>query len=369
MKTQPVTAPLVDVIIPVHTPNRQIDRAVQSIDRAGLNTGTAGDCRVTVVCHNTEIAPIKEKIRKVSQADVRYIHHVDSEMGPAGPFNRGIAEASSRWFMIMGSDDTLEPEALVRWVIAAEHADADVLIAPEAHFQGSAIHTPVVRPFRRIQLDPVLDRLSYRTAPLGLIRRSLVERLSLHFPSGLSNGSDQLVSAKLWFSGLSVVYGRGLPRYLVHSDAKERVTFTLKDLDEDLRFATELVKDPWFRSLPERSRHAVVTKLIRVHLFSHVGLRASSGMWDHRQAEKGVEILGELLTVAPRALRPLSIADRELVDAIANPSFRPLSSVAELCAARRRFKHPRTWIPRDLRYAMHREAPLRFMSASLLVRS
>lgn len=359
----------VDVIIPVHTPNRQIDRAVRSVELAGMDTGPGGDCRITVVCHNTDIAPIQHKIRQASRADVRYIQHLDSERGPAGPFNRGIAESSAPWFMIMGSDDTLEPQALARWLQEAERTQADVLIAPEAHFQGSAVHTPVVRPFRRTRLDAIHDRLAYRTAPLGLIRRSLVDLLSLSFPSGLTNGSDQLVSAKLWFSGLSIVYGRGLPRYIVHADAKERVTLTLKDLDEDLLFATELLKHSWFLTLPEQSKHAIVTKLIRVHLFSHVALRATSGAWDQRQAEKGAAILGELLSAAPRALRPLSIADRRLVDAIAKPEAHSSAVVAQLCSARRRFQHPRTWVSRDLRYALHREAPLRFMSASLLVQA
>lgn len=359
----------VDVIIPVHTPNRQIDRAVRSVELAGLNTGAGGNCRITLICHNTDIAPIRQKVEQASQADVRYIQHSDSERGPAGPFNRGIAESDAPWFMIMGSDDTLEPGALSKWLGEAERTHADVLIAPEAHFQGSAIHTPVVRPFRRTKLDPIRDRLTYRTAPLGLIKRALVDRLSLRFPAGLTNGSDQLVSAKLWFSGLSIIYGRGLPRYIVHADAKERVTLALKDLDEDLLFATELVKDPWFQGLPEQSKHAIVTKLIRVHLFSYVGLRAAAGAWNQRQAEKGAAILRELLSAAPKALGPLSIADRRVVDALEKATAESSASMAQLCSARRTFQHPRTWVPRDPRYVLHREAPIRFMSASFLVQA
>lgn len=369
MNPEHQAAPRVDVIIPVHTPNRQIDRAVRSVELAGLDTGEGGDCRITVVCHNTTIAPIREKIEAASNAKVRYLYHVDSNRSPAGPFNRGIAESSAEWFMIMGSDDTLEPEAIRLWLRQAERIEADVLIAPEAHFQGSPVRTPVMRPLRRGSLHPVRDRLSYRTAPLGLIRRSLVDRLSLHFPSGMANGSDQLVSAKLWFSGLRIVYGRGLPRYLVHSDAVERITLSHRDLDEDLRFATELLKDPWFAALSESSKHALVTKIIRVHLFSYVALRAASGAWDMRQASMGTMILDALLAAAPRALEPLSIADRRLTDMIAFPTPNSLASLPNLCAARRKFHHPGTWAPRNLVYALHREAPLRFMTASALVQA
>jgi hypothetical protein len=358
--------PRVDVIIPVHTPDRQIDRAVLSLVGSGLDTGPGGECRITIVCHNTEVAPIRSKVQSASSADVRYLPYDDGIKSPAGPFNHGLAKSTAPWVMIMGSDDTLEPDALRRWLDRAEDTRADVLIAPEAHADGRSIRTPVVRRRRRDRLDPVADRLSYRTAPLGLIRRELVDRLDLHFPTSMANGSDQPVSARLWFSGLAISYGRGLPRYLVHDDAQARVTFTLKDMREDLFFATELVKDPWFKALPEASRQSLVTKLVRVHLFSHVGLRAGTPSWNPEQARQSAEILTSLLSAAPRALRPLSLADRKLLDAIGQELTDP-EAMAVLCRTRRRFTHPSTWIPRDLRYLFHREAPFRFMAASALV--
>ena len=168
------------------------------------------------------------------------------------------------------------------------------------------------------------------------------------------------------FSGLSIGYGRGLPRYIVHDDAENRVTFTLRDLTDDLFFATELVKDPWFQGLPAAARHALVTKLVRVHLFSHVGLRASALSWDTEQARQGAEILEILLSEAPNALLPLSLADRELLDAIAG-QVSDSEVMSGLCNARRRFTHPSTWVPREIRYLFHREAPIRFMTASALV--
>lgn len=366
MIAQPTSTPRVDVIIPVHTPDRQIDRAVVSLADSGLDMGPAGDCRINVVCHNTEIGPVRARIEAASPTDVRYLSLNDGIRSPAGPFNYGLAESTAPWVMIMGSDDTLEPDALRQWLERAESTHADVLIAPEAHANGDPIRTPVLRRRRSNRLDAVADRLSYRTAPLGLIRRSLVERLGLHFPTDMVNGSDQPVSARLWFSGLSIGYGRGLPRYIVHDDAEHRVTFTLKDLKEDLYFATELVKDPWFRALPDAARHALVTKLVRVHLFSHVGLRARARSWDAEQARQGAEILECLLSGAPRALLPLSVADRTLLAAIAGQVPDP-DLVTDLSSARRRFTHPSTWIPRDLRYLFHREAPIRFMSASALV--
>ncbi|WP_404800717.1 glycosyltransferase family 2 protein [Arthrobacter vasquezii] len=350
----------------MHTPDRQIERAVSSLESSGLEIGENAECRITVVCHNTAVDPIRRKIEASSGAHVRFLHLEDGNKSPAGPFNLGFSSSTASWVMIMGSDDTLEADALRRWLFEAESTNTDVLIAPEAHFGGASIHTPVVRWSRRKHLDPVSDRLAYRTAPLGLIRRELIEELDLRFPMNMANGSDQAVSARLWFSNLSITYGRGLPRYLVHDDATERVTFTLKDLEADLLFVTELMKDPWFHKLSGRSRHAIVTKLIRVHLFSHVGMRAASGAWDRRQATQAETVLQTLLSAAPRALKPLSIADRTLVDAIASGLADP-TAMAELCAARRRFKQPRTWAPRDVRYILHREAPPRFMVASALV--
>lgn len=359
---------LLDVVIAVHTPDRPVERAVASLVAGGLPADPAARqrLRITVVCHNTEVEPVRARVAAGHQPLVRFLQYTDGIKSPAGPFNHGIARATGTWVAIMGSDDSVEAGALAGWVGRAEADRADVLIAPMAHAGGSTIRTPVVRPARRTGLDPVRDRLAYRTAPLGLMRLSLVRALGLEFPTAYATGEDQSFSAKLWFSGARISYGRGLPRYLVHDDAQLRVTQTPRPVAEDLAFATDLVATGWFGGLPPRSRTALVTKLIRIHVFGHVMLRAQAGTWNAADAAGMAEVLRRLLFEAPLAARPLSLADRQLLDAVAREEA-DAATMAGLAAARRNFTSPLTWMPRGLSHVLHPEAPLRFMSASALI--
>lgn len=357
-----------DVVIAVHTPDRPIERTVASLMASGLPTDPASPnrLRVTVVCHNTELAPIRARVAPEHRSLVRFVDYTDGIKSPAGPFNHGISLATGTWVSIMGSDDSLEPEALARWVQAAAHDGADVLIAPLAHAQGGPIRTPVVRRNRSSALDPIADRLTYRTAPLGLMRLSVVRSLGLVFPTRYATGEDQSFSAKLWFSGVSISYGRGLPRYLVHDDAILRVTSTPRSVTEDLAFATDLVASDWFADLGIDERTSIVTKLIRVHVFGHATLRAEAGTWSEQDAAEMAKVAQLLLFAAPQAARPLSLADRTLLDAVIRREADP-SLMKTLTTLRRTFTNPRTWLPRDLSALLQPEAPLRFMGASVLI--
>lgn len=359
---------LVDVVIAVHTPNRPIERAVASLVAGGLPTepGSAGRLRITVVCHNTDVGPIRERVSPEYRDRVRFVQLSDGSKSPASPFNHGISLATGPWVSIMGSDDSVEPDAVARWVRSATDDRADVLIAPMAHAGGASIHTPVIRRCRTTGLDPVADRLVYRTAPLGIMRLTLIRDLGLEFDTRYVTGEDQIFSARLWFSGAKISYGRGLPRYLVHGDAVSRVTATPRSVTEDLAFATDLVESDWFTGLNSVQRATIVTKLIRVHVFSHVMLRAEARSWDAKDALQMALVCRKLLFAAPSAARPLSVADRALLDAVSHREADP-DVMKSLATLRRTFSNPQTWLPRDITQMWHPEAPLRFMSASALV--
>ena len=78
------------------------------------------------------------------------------------------------------------------------------------------------------------------------------------------------------------------------------------------------------------------------------------------------EEVRKLLFGAPHAARPLSVADRKLLDAVVRQEA-DLVVMKSLAQARRRFVSPQTWVPRDIARVLHPEAPFRFMSASALV--
>jgi hypothetical protein len=355
--------PVVDAVIAVHDASRPVGRAVRSLTQSGLSVGD--DLRITIVCHNISASAINSALPEALAARVRFLELADGIPSAAGPFTAGLEQATGRFVSIMGSDDYLEPGALARWLDASDR-ETDAVIPPQKHADGSVIRTPPIRPFRRGDLDPVKDRLSYRTAPLGLIRRSAIDRLGLRFPAGLRTGEDQNFSSKLWFGGGVLRYAAGAPRYIVGADANTRVSTTSRPLETEFAFIDQLLGDPWFASLPVRSRRSIAIKLIRIHVFAGMLARIEAGVIDSADHSYVVGLIKRMRAAAPAFERPFSLADRRALDAIANPEVKP-DEIARLTKARRRFGHPSTLVTRDIRGLIDVEGPLRFMVASALV--
>lgn len=357
---------LVDMVIAVHNEKRPIGAAVRSLLDGGLGRGAAG-LRITVVCHNIPAESIVSRVPVEDRSRVRFLELQDGIGSPAGPLNHGIAHATARYVGVMGSDDTVEPGALADWLAVAEKFRSDVVIAPERHADGRTIRTPVLRPGRCRALHPIKDRLSYRTAPLGLIRKSEISRLALRFTPGLPTGDDQEFTSKLWFGGGRIDYARGAGRYVVGAGASDRVTFVRRPVTTELEFATSLVQGDWFKSRRPIEQQSIVAKLVRVHVFSLVQTRFDSGGWSEDDRLDLSIVLTTLLTSAPKALRPLSIADHRLVRAILDPSV-GTDELQRRASSRRRFGRLDTLMPAGLTAALNPESPIRFMPAAALLR-
>ncbi|NUU31081.1 glycosyltransferase [Arthrobacter sp. C9C5] len=357
--------PAVDVVIAVHSSTRPVARAIASIARAGLAVNAPGGVRVTVVCHNISRAEIEKNVPAELASATRFLELRDGIPSPAGPFNHALDQATAEFVCILGSDDYLEPGALRQWLELARRHSSAMVIAPQRHADGTPVRTPPVRVGRRFKLDPVKDRLSYRTAPLGLLRRSEIARLGLEFSTELRTGEDQLFSAKLWFGGGRIDYGRGTGKYVVGADAQDRVTAQRRDIGELFAFALELVAHPWFVALPLAQRQALVTKLLRVHVFGVVLPREEQGGWTDADREEFARVTRTLLAAAPGAEQPLSIADVRLLRSILAPG--PSAEMLAAATARRRFGRPETMIASGVAAQLRPEAPLRFMAASALL--
>jgi len=359
-----MTDPSVDLIIPVHDPSRPLQRAIDSVLLSGLEVPSV--LRISVVCHNIPAEQIAERLRPETRGLVRFLQLDDGEPSPAGPFMFGMRSATADYVSIMGSDDTLEPGALAAWLERAQHLGLTALIPPERHASGKKVATPPTRPWRSGLLDGARDRLAYRTAPLGLIRRESIERLGLTMPSRLRSGSDQLFGAKLWFSGERVAYGRGTPHYVVGADAVTRVTMTARPAAVELMAIDELVADPWFAALSLRARRSIVTKIVRVHIVSAAATRTTHESWTPEDRTWLSGLLSRLALSAPGYERTLSIADARLVDALSGAEA-STDRLGALLAARRRFGTPATIVTRDIRGLLAADGPLRFMAASVLL--
>lgn len=349
------------MIIAVHDPRRPIARAVRSVLD---HNGSA--LRVSVVCHNTPEAGIRERLSAhLDDPRLRTLSLDDGIRSPAGPFNAGLDAASGRFTSVMGSDDELEPGAVDSWLALADRDAAAAVIPRLRHVGGGNVPTPPVRAGRRTNLDGVRDRLSYRSAPLGLVatREFGAER----FVPGLGSGEDVAYVTAVWFGGLPISFDRNGPAYLIHSDASDRMTMGVKPVSADVAFMRLLIEDPRFARLSADQRLALVIKLFRIHIFGIVSNRPHPDRWTQADRLELALMTLSLLEVAPTAPDFLSRADGRLLGAIRDTAV-PTQRLLDLGEARRRYTRPQSLVPGDLRHLLAREAPLRMITASALVR-
>ncbi len=352
----------VDVVIAVHTPTRPIGRAVASVLE-----GNSQHAQVTVVCHNVEAASIKGELASEHREQVRWMGHHDGLSSASGPFNAGMRASTAQFVSIMGSDDLLEPGAVSSWLELAHATRADCVMTRLAiGSQRRRVPTPPVRAFsaKRLIADPVRDRLSYRSAPLGLVSTSARERLGAELVEGMPVGGDVAYVTRLWCE-TKVAVDRAGPGYVIGEDASDRVTYAPRPIEHELGFVRDLIVQEWFTAYPRSIRTAVATKLLRIHLFGAVFNRGDPSWWTSPEREALAAITTELMDIAPSAADPLSIADHRLLSAMRDVTV-SAEVLVQTARVRRRHGRPSTVVPQHLARVGHREAPLRFMAASWL---
>lgn len=349
----------VEVIIACHTPERPVARAVASVLE-----GNAEHASVTVVCHNVDAAAIAAVIPAGHRERVLFREHRDEFRSASGPFMAGIAAATAPWVSIMGSDDTLAPGAVASWLAEQRRTGAEFVIPRLAlGTAATGVPTPPVRMLRGGLRDLVRDRLSYRSAPLGLMSRAMLARTGLALVPGATVGGDvEMVTAMM--ATVPTAYDRSGPPYVIGEDAGDRVTYVVRPMREQLGFVPPMLDADWFRGLAPVARRAIATKVLRIHVFGAVFYRADTALWTEEERAELAAQTRVLVENAPGCLRPLSRADRHLVDACLDPAV-PAATLIGAAQARRRYGRPATVLTRDLAWLLHREAPPRFMAASL----
>lgn len=401
--------PDVDVVVAVHDERRAFVRAVRSAladgdpgtPRAGRVTGAARaggssrvEVRVSVVAHNLEADVVRARLEaeglggSLADGRVRVLELADGVPSPSGPFTLGLEQAEARYVSIMGSDDHLEPGALTAWFALGEARSSAAVLAPMRLDSGRLVRSPVPRPFAgrfwAAPLDPVRDRLAPRSAPLGLLRREMVERLGLRLVPGLRTGEDIPFSARLWFSGERLDLDRRAPAYVIGTDAHERVSTSPRPVPEELAAVRILRAAPWVEALGARERRALAVTMLRVHVLGAVTRRVVRGTWvlrgrgenptvvpDEREADVAtgpqdavvgeVRWLGDLardwVDLAPGALDPLSRADRLVLDALLSGA--DAQGVLAAGQARAAAGRVATILPARWRHVADREGTLR----------
>lgn len=352
--------PTVDVIIAVHDESRPIERAVGSVLEH-----TRADVRVTVVCHGLQPAEVAQRLAAYElDQRLRLVAFDDGVRSPAGPFNAGLDAATARYTSVMGSDDELQVGAIDAWLEIAARDEADVVIARLRHAAGSFVATPPTRPLRRSRLDAVRDRLSYRSAPLGLVSRSRFGEL--RFTTGVPTGEDIAYVTALWFSRARISYAIGHPAYLVHDDAVLRASSSPRDIALDLAFLPRLISAPETSALDETSKRTLAVKLWRINVFGTIHNRRESP-FSVEERRTLAALCEQLVEFSPQALGDLSIADHRLVKAAraVEISGDELSAFSD---GRRRFARPASMLSWRISNVFAREAPIRMMAATLAQR-
>jgi len=350
----------VDVVIAVHTTTRPLARAVASVVH-----GNAARTRLIVVCHDIGVDTVAATVPAQSRRHVTWLEHHDGLASASGPFNAGMRAASGDFVSLLGSDDWLEPGAVDSWLELAAATGADcVMTRLSLGAPSRRVPTPPVRPWllRSRLADPVRDRLSYRSAPLGLVATAARDRLGLELTEGMPVGGDVAYVTRLWCETRVAVDRRGVG-YVIGEHAPDRVTYEQRPIESELAFVRDLLSRPWFTAYPQALRRAVATKLLRIHLFGAVARRSDPAWWSTPEREALASITANVQAAAHDVASPLSRADHALVAAMLDPSC-PADVLIGRAQARRRHGHPNTLAPAHPGRIADREAPLRFMAAS-----
>lgn len=318
--------PFVDVVIAIHDPSRRLDRALASV------LDGEDDVRVTVVCHGISAESVSSQVPAEGMDRVRLIEFSDGIASPEGPFNHGLDLATGIYVMIMGSDDFLEAGALGTWMAHAQTSGADIVLAPLRHQAGELLRNPLTRPGRRRHLDPVRDRLFYRSAPLGLLRRSALDARGLRFTEGAATGGDQQVSAALWTSGQRIDLDRRMPAYVIGADAGSRVTTTRRDMTTLLAPVFALIGGHWADRQPAPVRASLGTKLLRINVLGAVMTRAAAHDWTPTDLAEVRRAVRAIALFAPGCAADLPRADRALLDTVAREDLDPAGASAAVAA-------------------------------------
>lgn len=293
-----------EIVVPVHDRTRPVRRAVESLLEDE-------ETRVLVIAHNIDPAlldlPSSDRVRVLP---------LDGAVGmPGATYDAGIAAATAPWVGIMGSDDWYQQGALAAMRRRAHHDGTDGVIAPLTH---QYLEFNQIKPLtiRRSRLDPVRDRMFYRTAPLGIYRTEMLQKPEYRFGATFPAGSDMRVTALLWTSEHRFSYYWDDPAYVVGKDAATRVTFTPRPLSATGAPYLALMEEPEVKTFDRATRHALAMKMARVHILGAVAVRPTQDLWQEGDVQWLQAYAHDLRHYDRAVYRGLSRRDHRIVSAV-----------------------------------------------------
>lgn len=360
-----MTDPSVDMIIAVHDLRRNVARAVGSVLADPDPT-----IRVFLVAHNIRATEVREALSDLIEAHpgrVRIDELNDGIRSPSGPFNHGLRASEAAFVGIMGSDDELDPTAIHDWRERLQRKRADAIIAKVVRGESrSLVRSPPRRVWKTGALDFAKDRLSYRSAPLGLMTRSAVERLDLRLLEGAGNGGDLPFVTRLWALG-RVVPSHGLGTYIEHADAPVRVTWVPKSIDDEHQSIRRLLAGTFVRSFARPAREALGTKLLRRNVMDSIRKRDGGRMLTAEDFAGLRRSVDAILRYSPRSRWLVSRAHAAIVTELLkdDPSANEIAHWDAIAAVP---SHRDSLLPGRLRHLLHPQAQPRYALAAALIK-
>ncbi|GAA0432328.1 glycosyltransferase [Leifsonia naganoensis] len=349
----------VDVLVPVHSAQRPIARLAASV------LGTSVPIRLVVVAHDVDASAIRTALGEHAEDPrVQVLAFQDGVRSPAGPLRFALKRLESPFFMKIDSDDFLADGAIESWMRTQRRYDADIVL-PSMRMVGTRrdFPTPPRRPFRT-RLDPVRDRLAYRTSTMGLIRAELAR--DAYPEPGLRTAEDLAPGLRLWFSDARIVAADPRYAYMVAPDAGDRVTLEQRPLADDLAFIEPLVREPFWARLDQDARVGIVAKLLRVQVIGALAGRADRHLTASEVAFAGTAARA-LVALAPRVGRVLSRDEATLFrEVLAGAGDE--SRITRLASRASRHLSLGGLVTPGILDSVRRDAPVRYLGASVLAR-
>ncbi|MEU3411094.1 MULTISPECIES: glycosyltransferase family 2 protein [unclassified Streptomyces] len=196
--------PTVSVVVAAYNAMPYLTRCITSVAEQSI-----GQERLElIVVNDGSTDGTAAELDRLSQLypDLLRVFHQENSGGPSAPRNVGLDHAMGTYVFILDADDYIGPEALERMVAMAEENGTDIVLGKMVGVGGRRLPQSM---FKRNQpkTDVFNSRVYWALNPLKLYRRSLLERHSLRFPTGLPVGEDQkfVALAYLHASGVSVI--------------------------------------------------------------------------------------------------------------------------------------------------------------------
>jgi hypothetical protein len=293
-----VSKSVVDVIVPLHRPDRNYLEAVRSAQSSVQAVAT----RVLLVLHGIELDDSAISALRPLATVVRCDDGIPS---PSGPRNEGLEHATAPFVFFLDSDDRLADRCLRQLVDVAEEIGADVVL-PSILDGDGFVGTPLASSRRACPLDVVKHHLFARAHSFALIRRSLLERRGIEYPTGIRTGEDLVIMAQLYASGVTAMAFDAVYELVGHKG--ERITTSALPPGDQLAAVSHLVAAPWAARLASREREALAHRLLAVNLAS--GWRHRQSMGHAPSADDHAAARDSVLELAPRSAALLSLRDR-----------------------------------------------------------